>query len=110
MARVCFRGAGQAAQALDGCSPYQAILKTTIALRRNFYLLTGLVQLDAHTVRGRPRLQRDKISEIDALSMEYSGRFRILEDAFLRAGAPRFRLEQLVRQFCGGKVTTVAAD
>ena len=41
--------------------------------------------------------------------MEYSGRFRILKDALLRAGAPRFRLEQLVRQLYKGKVTTVPA-
>lgn len=41
--------------------------------------------------------------------MEYSGRFRLLREALLRAGAPRFRLDQLVHQLYKSKVSTVAS-
>ena len=40
--------------------------------------------------------------------MEFSWRFRFLKDTLVRAGAPRYRLAQLVHQLYKGKVTTVA--
>lgn len=40
--------------------------------------------------------------------MEFSARFLRLKDILLRAGAPTYRIEQLIRQLYGGKVTAVA--
>ena len=40
--------------------------------------------------------------------MEYSARFLRLKDVLLRSEAPKYRLEQLIRQLYGGKVTSVA--
>ncbi|CDJ35982.1 GPI transamidase 8, putative [Eimeria mitis] len=40
--------------------------------------------------------------------MEFSARFLRLKDVLLSAGAPKYRLDQLIRQLYGGKVTAVA--
>lgn len=41
--------------------------------------------------------------------MEYSKRFLLLKDLLLKAGAPRFRLQQLVHQLYKGKVSAVSS-